>query len=398
MGIQTMKILELEYRGPLALGGVETHVFEISKQFKSKGYDVEIWSTDLLDFKGERDKRLERIVAGIRVIKFRSFKIPKFPLFMYPSIYPKMFFEFLKIKKNDMILHSHSFPSFHSYIALLFHRKFRKVTITPHFDVNDLKNFTSGFVGKLAFRILKHFVNKKKNLYLSAITRKEKEFYVNDLGFKVHKVLVVPNGVNIEDFDSISNEEVYQIKKQYKLENTFNVLYAGRVAKIKGIDVLLKAMSKLDNSNMVLTIAGPDFGALSELQELSQCLDLADRVTFTGALERRKFCALIKSCDVCVLPSYGGEAFGIVLTEAMACNKPVIGSKTGGISEIVKLGENGFLFDVGSIKQLSEKINLLYQDRTLCRKLGDKGREIVEKYYTWENIADTYLKLWGMEK
>lgn len=393
-----MKILELEYRGPPSLGGVETHVFEIAKRFKSKGYEAEIWSTDLLDFNGERDKQLERVVDGIKVKKFSSYKIPKFPFFMYQFIYPKIVFEFLKLKKDDMILHSHSFPSFHSYLALLFHKKFRKVTITSHFDVNDLEKFTSGFFGKLAFRALRFFINKNKNIYLTADTKREKDFYVKNLGFNKYKAIVVPNGVNIEEFDSITNEEICKIKKQYNLEKTFNVLFAGRVAQIKGIDLLIKAIFKLNNTDIRLIIAGPDFGALTELQELSKRLSLIDEVIFTGVLERRKFCALIKSCDVLVLPSYGGEAFGIVLAEAMSCNKPVIGSKTGGIPEIIREGESGFLFDIGSVEQLSERLNLLYRDRSLCKRLGDKGRMTIEKYYTWEKVANIYLKLWGVDK
>lgn len=393
-----MKMLELEYRGPPALGGVETHVFEVSKLFRSKGCEVEIWSTDLLDFKGKKDDQLERVVNGIKVKKFHSFKIPKFPFFMYQLIYPKMFLDFLKFKENNTIFHSHSFPSFHSYLALFFHKNFRKVTITPHFDVNGLENFTSGFFGKSAFMILRFFVNKKRNIYLSAITRREKEFYINNLGFNEHNVLAVPNGVNIAEFDSITNEEVYEIKKQYNLKKTFNVLFAGRIVQVKGIDLLIEGIFKLNNPSLRLIIAGPDFGALTELQELSKRLSLMDEIIFTGVLERRKLCALIKSCDVLVLPSYGGEAFGIVLAEAMACNKPVIGSKTGGIPEIIREGENGFLFDIGSVEQLSERINLLYRDRSLCRELGEKGRKIVEKYYTWEKVANTYLKLWGMKK
>lgn len=387
-----MKILELEYRGPPSLGGVETHVFEISKQFKSKGHNVEIWSTDLLDFKGEKDDQLERMVDGIKVKKFSSYKIPKFPFFMYSLIYPKMFIEFLK--ENNTVVHSHSFPSFHSYLALFFHKKVRKVTITPHFDVNDLEKFTANFFGKLAFRILRFFVNKKRNIYLSAITKKEKEFYVDNLRFSEHKVLVVPNGVNIVEFDSITNEEVHEIKNQHNLEKTFNVLFAGRIAQIKGIDLLIEAISKLNNLSLRLIIAGPDFGALTELQKLSKRLSLMDKVIFTGVLARRKFCALIKSCDILVLPSYGGEAFGIVLAEAMACSKAVIGSRTGGIAELIQEGRNGFLFDVGSVEQLSEKIKLLYKDGSLGKKLGTKGRSIVEKNYTWEKIADTYLELW----
>jgi len=393
-----MKILELEYRGPPSLGGVETHVFEIAKRFKSKGYEAEIWSTDLLDFNGERDKQLERVVDGIPVRKFHSFEIPSFPFFMYQFIYPKIVFEFLKLKKDDMILHSHSFPSFHSYLALLFHKKFRKVTIVPYFDVNDLEKFTANFFGKLAFRILRFFINKKKDIYLSANTRREKEFYVNNLKFNECKVFVVPNGVNIVEFDSITKEEVSDIRSQYNLKKTFNILFAGRIAQVKGIDLLIEAISKLNNLSLRLIIAGPDFGALTELQKLSKRLSLMDKVIFTGVLARRKFCALIKSCDVLVLPSYGGEAFGIVLAEAMACNKPVIGSKTGGILEIIREGESGFLFDIGSVEQLSERLNLLYRDRSLCKRLGDKGRMIIEKYYTWEKVANTYLKLWGVGK
>jgi len=398
MGVQTMKILELEYRGPLALGGVETHVLEISKQFKSKGFEVEIWSTDLLDFKGKRDDQLKRVVNGIKVKKFRSFKIPKFPFFMYQLIYPKMFLDFLKLKKNNTVLHSHSFPSFHSYLALFFHKKFRKITITPHYDVNDLVNYTFSFFGGLAFKVLRYFVNGNRNIYLSADTRKEKGFYVNDFEFNEYKVFVVPNGVNIEEFDLITNEEVHEIKNQYNLKKTFNVLFAGRVAQIKGIDILIKAISKLDNENIKLIIAGPDFGALTALQEICRRLSLTDKVIFTGILERKRFCNLVKSCDMLVLPSYGGESFGIVLAEAMACNKPVIGSRTGGISEIIKEGEDGFLFNVGSVEELSEKIKLLYQNRDLCKKLGNKGRIKVEKHYTWGKVANTYLRLWGVER
>lgn len=390
-----MKILELEYRGPPSLGGVETHVLEISKRFKSKGYEVEIWSTDLLDFNGKKDSQFERVIDGIKVRKFRSFICRGFPFFMYQVIYPKMLVELLKLKKeDDIIVHSHSFPSFHSYLALFFHNKFRQVVIALYSDVNGLEKSTSSFYRKLAFKLLKYFVNRKKNIYLGANTGIEKRFFVNRLGFNEPKVPVIPNGVNLEEFDLIPNEKIYEIKKQYNLEKTFNVLYAGRVAKIKGIDILIKAISKLDNTDIRLTIAGPDFGALTELQELCQDLDLADRVTFAGALERRVFCALTKSCDVLVLPSYGGESFGIVLAEAMACSKPVIGSMTGGIPEVIQDGNNGLLFDVGSVEQLSEKISLLYQNSDLCKKLGIEGRAILEQNYTWENVADTYLELW----
>ena len=394
-----MKILELEYRGPPALGGVETNVIETSKWFKEKGHEVEIWSTDLLDFAGQKDSQLERVVENIRVRKFRSFRFPAILLFICPiihrSIYPGMLFKLFKLRgRQDIAVHSHSFPSFHSYLALFFHRKFRGTVITPHFDTEDLIKYTASFPWNWPFRFLKYFVNKRSDIYLSADTRREKEAYVNTLGFDEQKVLVIPNGVNLEEFDPITSEEIYEIKREYGLERTFNVLFAGRVAPGKGINLLIQAIAKLNNADIRLVVAGPDFGALADLRELSQRLELTDKVIFTGVLERRKFCATIKTCDVLVLPSYGGESFGIVLTEAMACGKPVIGSRTGGIAELIQEGENGFLFDIGSVEQLAEKIDLLYRDRNLYRELGEEGRRIVADNYTWEKVANMYLKLW----
>jgi len=204
-----MKILELEYRGPPSLGGVETHVFEISKRFKSKGHEVEIWSTDLLDFNGEKDSQHERVIDGIKVRKFRSFISRGFPFFMYQLIYPKMLVEFLKLKKeDDMIVHSHTFPSFHSYLALFFHNKFSKVIITLYLDVSGLEKSTPSLFGKLAFKVLRYFVNRKKNIYLGANTGIEKRFYVDRLGFNEPKVPAIPNGVNLEEFDSIMERRV----------------------------------------------------------------------------------------------------------------------------------------------------------------------------------------------
>lgn len=395
-----MKILEFEYRGPPALGGVEILVVEISRWFKSKGHEVEIWSSDLLNFTGQKDSQLKRTTEGIEVKKFRSLRFPRIFLLifsaMYPAIYPKMLFTLLKLRGGpDIVVHSHSFPSFHSYLALLFHKKFGKVAITLHGDINDLKGIYSTLGGKLAFKVLRYFVNRKDNVYLTADTKGEMEFYTSNLKFKENKVFVVPTGVNLEEFDAIKTEEVYEIKSQYNLEKTFNVLYAGRLAKLKGVEVLIKATSKLRNTNTRLIINGPDFGALTDMKKLSQELGLGNRVIFIDALERRKFCTVIKSCDVLVLPSFRGA--GIVLAEAMACSKPVIASKTPGTLEIVADGRNGFLFDIGSVEQLSEKIKLLYTDRNLCKKLGAQGRAIVQQNYTWENVANTYLELWVLK-
>lgn len=394
-----MNIIELEYRGPPALGGVETVVLEISKQFKKRGHNVEIWSSDILDDRGKRDDKKESFADGIVVKKFRSYVLYKSSIFslvfpFFSEIYPEMFFHLFNLKNRDIIIHSHSFPNFHTLFSLLLHKKFKKVIITPHFDADDLTYFVSSFfLRKLTLTILKHFVNRKENVYLTAITNLEKDVYVKKLRFKESKVKVNPNGVNTEEFDTVTNEDISRIKEKYRLENKFVVLFVGRVAQIKGIDTLIRAISILSNENIILIVAGPDFGAVTALQSLVKKLDLEEKIVFTGELERKELRTLIKCCDVLVLPSRGGEAFGIVLAEAMVCGKPVIGSRTGGIPEIVKEGVNGFLFDVNNVEQLSEKISALLLNKELRVKFGENGRQTVKANYTWEKVANDYLRL-----
>jgi glycosyltransferase involved in cell wall biosynthesis len=146
-----MRIIELEPRGPPSIGGVEKHVFEISKEFQRRGHTVEIWSSDILNFeKGVRDHRRVSIVDGIKVTKFCSYEMP-IRLYRGSSIMPKMILKFLAARKKDTIIHSHSFWwHSHSILALLFHFKFRTVIVTPHYDRDS---FTAGVAG--AFGILK---------------------------------------------------------------------------------------------------------------------------------------------------------------------------------------------------------------------------------------------------
>ena len=97
--------------------------------------------------------------------------------------------------------------------------------------------------------------------------------------------------------------------------------------------------------------------------------------------------------DLIVYPSRQ-EIFGLVLCEAMACGKAVIGSNIMGPSEIIVNGETGYTSDFMDLIKVSETIIKLFNDRKLLAQMGKKSLERVKKYYTWQKAADSYYKLY----
>lgn len=91
---------------------------------------------------------------------------------------------------------------------------------------------------------------------------------------------------------------------------------------------------------------------------------------------------IYKTSDIVVVPSQWEEPFGLINIEAGACRKPVIATRVGGIPEVIKHGENGFLVEKDDLDSLAEYTGRLIDDKALGMKLGDNGRGRVETYFT----------------
>ena len=81
------------------------------------------------------------------------------------------------------------------------------------------------------------------------------------------------------------------------------------------------------------------------------------------------------------------EGFGITYLEANACEKPVIGGRSGGVSDAVVDGTTGFLVNPDDIEEIADKLITLLSDPVLSKRLGKQGRERIENFYTWDVIA-----------
>ncbi|MBA3659796.1 MAG: glycosyltransferase family 4 protein, partial [Gemmatimonadales bacterium] len=164
------------------------------------------------------------------------------------------------------------------------------------------------------------------------------------------------------------------------------ILMAGRLdERHKGFDTAIEALPAIVRAmpEARLVIAGP--GDPAALIERARELGVADRVLFTGVIERSALNALFERCELFVLPGRevdgAAEGFGIVFLEAARAGKPVVAGRTGGAPEAVIDGETGLLVDGRSPAAVAEAVLRLLGDRALAQRLGRCGRDRVRREF-----------------
>jgi len=199
------------------------------------------------------------------------------------------------------------------------------------------------------------------------------------------KLVYIPNGVDVKDF----NPKILPILKK----NKFTFLFVGKLTKTKGILYLLKAFEKLreEKENIQLFLIGN--GAPSTMKEFKLRAKKIQDVHFLGDKSADKIKNYYTSCDVFVMPSLS-EGFGISNLEAMACERPVISTKTGGIIDVIVDGETGFLIEPADSDSLYQAMKKMAECPDLVKKMGKKARERVIKNFSWEIIAGKIYQMY----
>jgi glycosyltransferase involved in cell wall biosynthesis len=187
------------------------------------------------------------------------------------------------------------------------------------------------------------------------------------------------------------------------------VLYVGRLTPHKGIDRLIEALP----TGTPLTIAGseghdprpPERNYPALLRRLASKRDVA----FVAAPDDATVARLLRRAAVLALPSVGVTCYGkrvaipellsLTVLEAMASGTPVVCSRIGGVPEIVRDGETGFLVEPGNIAELRDRLVEVIRNPSLAARMGRSGRELVMEHFTWDACArrclDAYDDLVG---
>ena len=183
------------------------------------------------------------------------------------------------------------------------------------------------------------------------------------MGVPDEKIAVIPNGIDFSEYAVLPPRGSFKRKFGIKNEEKI-VLYLGRLHKIKGVDILVKAFTNvIENLDDVrLVVVGPDDGSLDGLQTLVKDMNVGNKVIFTGPLYGLEKIKAYVDSEVYVLPSRY-ETFPMTVLEAYACGKPVIASNVGGLKDLVINGETGLLVEPGNKEQLAKNILYLLNDK-----------------------------------
>lgn len=364
-------------------GGVERHVYNLSKCLVERGHDVHVFT-----YIGDRKERKldeEAYFDGIKVSRYKAIvRIGEFAR-LWPGVIKEL------IRGDFDVIHTHVYRHPHSDIALFSSKvSGSKSIMTAHspFPPPKLRsNFTKLFVpfydGTLARLTLSRYDA------IVCLTNYEARKLVS-LGALPSKVVIIPHGVDSIHFEKVQCQEFLE---KFGLMHKRFILYLGRINRSKGLEYLLQAFSAVyaKHRDLTLVIAGPTTDDKEEeyRDQLLQYVyknGLNGKVLFTGALSEKEKMAAYQSCYAFVLPSVY-EPYGMVLLEAAAHGKPLISTSTDGPASIIIDGLNGFLVRPEDPLQLAESINTLVEDERLASKMGIEARAIASKY-TWQEVTD----------
>jgi len=176
-------------------------------------------------------------------------------------------------------------------------------------------------------------------------------------------------------------------------------LTVGALCRRKGIDVLLRALAKLDEGNWCLVLCGLD-RADGFYQQLARRLDIEDRVLFLGAYPVERIAEVYAAADVCVLASRF-DGWGAVLNEAASLGMPMIGTDLCGASwHVIEEGSNGFRVRAASTRSLAKAMQAYVMEPELIQKHGAAARECFRETFTPESNAVrlvSAIQEWGCE-
>ncbi len=207
-------------------------------------------------------------------------------------------------------------------------------------------------------------------------------------------------------FPTFTDLSIFLYEKETKFDNF--ILFVGHLEKVKGANTLMEAFHKLNFQFSIsldpasqrgtprrvafqLLIIGEGSERKNlELQVASY--KLQDKVEFKGKLSLEETKDIMKNCYCLVLPSLS-EGLPRVIMEAMALGKPLIASNVGGIPELIKDNENGFLFRIGDSQELAEKLRVLLRDKKMAQEMGQKGREFVKENFSNEKYLQNYIQM-----
>lgn len=171
------------------------------------------------------------------------------------------------------------------------------------------------------------------------------------------------------------------------------ILYVGMLVPSKGVEVLIRSFDRVreQHPDVRLILIGRGH-AERRFRSLAHALGLSQAICFLPPMTQPELAAWMRAARCLVLPSFS-EGLGRVVLEAMACGRPVIGSRVGGIPEMIHEGVNGFLVNIGDVEAVQDRIRRVLDDPQLADQLGRNGRLMAQDLFSSEAYVKGYAEI-----
>lgn len=399
----SLKILHIASGFFPEYSGAPTRLYNL---LSNQLYDILLFAPDRT-FKGERIQQKEERFSNINVKRISLDRhkgiLDAVPYLWYINDVNQKFKIFVKYAQNERfdIVHGHN-PLGFGLAAKRIAQKSKTIFVYEAHGLNIDSYYTK--ITKLNPLFFLGYSYVKKNEaslmrdsdHIIAITQKIKKRICRVFNVSGDKITVIPNGVDLGVF---SPKEEYKIKaKKIKKELRISgkvVMYAGAMDKVNGmLDIVViipEIIQKNPNIAFVLIGRGPEENKLAVLSKL-----YPKNIKFLGVIPYEQMPIYYQVADVFIIPRpstmLAETVTPLKLLEAMAMEKTVLGSDVGGIAEVIRHGENGYLFEKGNMESFKETLlEVLDMGNT---QIGKNARKTIVDNYTWDKSAKILQKVY----
>ncbi len=348
---------------------------ELGRELAERGHAVHFISYALPTRLCRLDERL----------MFHEVEMFDYPLFEFPPYDLALASKIIEVAENERldVLHMHyAIP--HATAAFLAREMYKPTRYLPF--VTTLHGTDITLVGsRKSFLPITRFSIAQSDA-LTAISQ-----YLADetcRTFGACAVEVIPNFINANEYRRRENE---RLRSQLAPNGEKLLMHVSNFRPVKRIGDCVRTLAQMRgqvNARLVMCGDGPERAGA---ETLAKDRGVADDVLFVGQVPN--IADYLSVADLLLLPSET-ESFGLAALEAMACETPVIATRVGGLPEVVRDGETGFLVEVGDTQTMAQRAVEILSDEKKQREMGARGRAWAVERFNTEIVIPQYEKLY----
>lgn len=371
-----------------AYGGPAKLVYDTSVFFADQNNQVTVYTSDAYDSERRmpRNKRINHKNITVHYFKnFHNALTYTYNIFFTPDTYISALVE---LKKFDVI-HIHDFYTLQNawiaFLAKLYNVPF---ILSVHGCLEEKRLAQRSLFKKWYLWLFGNWM--LKNATKVVATSDNEVLAYQQHGVETSHIYRLGHGVNKEEF--VTKLSKTASRKELKLPlSKVIITFLGRIHQIKGLDILVKAISHLKLKHVHFVIAGSDDGYLSELMRLIKQLKLKEQITILGTIFGETKAQLFKATDIFVYPSYS-EGFSLGILEALTAGLPLV-ITTGCHFELVAEEKAGLIVSPDD-KQLAAALYTVATDESLRKSMSARAVKLIENYFSMAKIGHDLLDLY----